>query len=170
MTSITYIGMDVHTTNFTFCCYSVEDDKAYAIVQTKPEYTEVLKYIQRIQKQRGESTRFVCGYEAGCLGYSLYHQLTNHGVECVILAPSTMAETPGKKIKTDKRDAEKIARCLAYHMYKSVYVPDEEDDAVKEYIRMRDDVKAHLKETKQQIIAEYRINETDTLWSPPQLY
>ena len=155
MTSITYIGMDVHTTNFTLCCYSFEDDKVYATVQVKPEYTEILKYINRVRKQRGEDTRFVCGYEAGCLGYSLYHKLTDHGVECVILAPSTMAETPGKKIKTDKRDAEKIARCLAYHQYKPVYVPDEEDDAVKEYIRMRDDVKAHLKETKQQIIAYY---------------
>lgn len=155
MTSITYIGMDVHTTNFTLCCYSFEDDKVYATVQVKPEYTQILKYMNRIRKQRGEDTRFVCGYEAGCLGYSLYHQLTDHGVECVILAPSTMAETPGKKIKTDKRDAEKIARCLAYHQYRPVYVPDEEDDAVKEYIRMRDDVKAHLKETKQQIIAFY---------------
>ena len=155
MTSITYIGMDVHTTNFTLCCYSFEDDKVYATVQVKPEYTQILKYMNRIRKQRGEDTRLVCGYEAGCLGYSLYHQLTDHGVECVILAPSTMAETPGKKIKTDKRDAEKIARCLAYHQYKPVYVPDEEDDAVKEYIRMRDDVKAHLKETKQQIIAYY---------------
>ena len=155
MTSITYIGMDVHTTNFTLCCYSFEDDKVYATVQVKPEYTQILKYMNRIRKQRGEDTRLVCGYEAGCLGYSLYHQLTDHGVECVILAPSTMAEAPGNKIKTDKRDAEKIARCLAYHQYKPVYIPGEEDDAVKEYIRMRDDVKAHLKETKQQIIAYY---------------
>lgn len=145
--------MDVHTTNYTLCCYSFEDDKVYATVQVKPEYTEIIKYIKRIRKQRGGDTRFVCGYEAGCLGYSLYHQLTNHGVECIILAPSTMPSVPGSPCKTDKRDAEKIARCLAYHMYKPVYIPDEEDDAVKEYIRMRDDVKAHLKETKQQIIA-----------------
>ena len=95
------------------------NDKVYATVQVKPEYTQILKYINRIRKQRGEDTRFVCGYEAGCLGYSLYHQLTGHGVECVILAPSTMAETPGKRIKTDKRDAEKIARCLAYQLRKS---------------------------------------------------
>lgn len=155
MTSITYIGMDVHTTNYTLCCYTVEDDKTFANVQVRPEYTEILKYINRIRKQRGENTQFICGYEAGCLGYSLYHQLTSHGVECVILAPSTMPGTPGKKVKNDRRDAEKISRCLAYHMYKPVYVPDAEDDAVKEYIRMRDDVKAHLKETKQQIIAYY---------------
>lgn len=153
MTSITYIGMDVHTTNYTLCCYTIEEDKAFATVQTRPDYNEILKYIERIRKQRGKDTQFVCGYEAGCLGYSLYHQLTNHGVDCVILAPSTMAVVPNNKIKNDRRDAEKIARCLAYHMYKPVYVPDEEDNAVKEYIRMRDDVKQHLKATKQQIIS-----------------
>lgn len=41
MTSITYIGMDVDTTNFTLCCYSFEDDKVYATVQVKPEYTQI---------------------------------------------------------------------------------------------------------------------------------
>ena len=50
-------------------------------------------------------------------------------------------------------DAENIARCLAYHQYKAVYIPDEEDDAVKEYIRMRNDANIKLKSTKQQIIA-----------------
>ena len=153
MTSIIYIGMDVHTTNFALCCYTIEDDKEFAVVNVRPDYTEILKYINRIRQQRGKDVRFVCGYEAGCLGYSLYHQLTSHSVECVILAPSTMPVAPGKKIKNDSRDAKKIARCLAYHMYKPVYVPDEEDNAVKEYIRMRDDVKQHLKSTKQQIIA-----------------
>lgn len=153
MTSIIYIGMDVHTTNFTLCCYTIETDQSFGIVQTRPEYTEILKYINRIRKQRGIDTHFVCGYEAGCLGYSLYHQLADHGIDCVILAPSTMPVTSGKRVKTDRRDAERIARCLAYHMYKPVYIPDDEDNAVKEYIRMRDDVKQHLKATKQQIIS-----------------
>ena len=67
MTSITYIGMDVHTANFTLCCYSFEDDKVYAAVQVKPEYTEILKSINRIQKQRGEDARFVCGYGGASL-------------------------------------------------------------------------------------------------------
>lgn len=145
--------MDVHTTNYTLCCYSVEDDKTFAVVQTDPVYTEILKYINRIRQQRGKDTHIVCGYEAGCLGYSLYHQLTAHNVECIILAPSTMPTAPGKRVKNDRRDAANIARCLAYHTYKPVYVPDDEDNAVKEYIRMRDDVKKHLKATKQQIIA-----------------
>lgn len=153
MTSIIYIGMDVHTTNFTFCCYTVDSDRGFATVQTKPDYREVLKYMDRVSKQRNEECKFVCGYEAGCLGYSLYHQLTKCGVDCVILAPTTMHEEKGKRIKTDRRDAENIARCLAFHLYSPVHVPTTEDDAVKEYIRMRDDIKAELKRVKQQIIA-----------------
>lgn len=158
MTSIIYVGLDVHTSNFTACCYSVSDDRAFAVVQMKPDYREILEYLNRINSQHGGKCKFVCGYEAGCLGYSLYHQLTRKGVDCVILAPSTMPITPGKKIKTDKRDAEKIARCLAYHSYSPVYIPDEEDNAVKEYIRMRDDGVASLKRVKQQIIALYTRN------------
>ncbi|MCB6992003.1 transposase [bacterium 210820-DFI.6.37] len=96
---------------------------------------------------------FVCGYEAGCLGYSLYHQLRDHAVDCKILAPSTMAVTNTHHVKTDKRDAANIARCLAFHTYSEVYVPDNDDNDVKEYIRMRDDQKLYLKKLKQQILA-----------------
>lgn len=51
---------------------------------TEPDYRQVIKYMERVQKQRGEECKFVCGYEAGCLGYSLYHQLTRCGVDCVM--------------------------------------------------------------------------------------
>ena len=43
MTSIIYIGMDVHTTNFTLCCYTIEDDKEFAVVNVCPDYTEILR-------------------------------------------------------------------------------------------------------------------------------
>ena len=57
-----------------------------------------------------------CGYEAGCLGYSLYNQLTSAGVKCVILAPTTMLTQQGNRIKTDTRDALMIAQCLSYEL------------------------------------------------------
>ena len=64
----------------------------------------------------GDDALFICGYEAGCLGFTLYHQLTDHNMKCVILAPITMLQQKGKKkVKTDKRDAALIARCLAHH-------------------------------------------------------
>jgi len=88
----------------------------------------------------GEDCEFLCGYEAGCLGYSLYHELTAKGIKCVIMAPSTIESAPVNKIKTDKCDAKKLARCLATGGYKAVYVPTDEDNAVKEYIRIRETV------------------------------
>jgi len=58
-----------------------------------------------------------------------------------------------KKIKNDKRDAGNIAKCLAFHTYSSVHIPTQEDEQVKEFIRMRNDYKHQLKAVKQQILS-----------------
>ena len=151
MNSITYIGLDVHTTNYTICAYTIENDKTFAETTINPDIKELDKYLKKIQELQG-GCNLICGYEAGCLGYSLYQQLAAKGYECIILAPTTMP-IAAKEIKTDKRDARKIAKCLAFGTYSKVFVPDDNDVAVKEYIRMRDDAKIMLKQTKQQIIA-----------------
>jgi len=153
MTSIIYVGMDVHTTNYTLCCYSFENDQIFAMTQMSPDYRNILNYLDRIRKNY-DDCHFLCGYEAGCLGYSLWHNLMNNNVECVILAPSTMPETKKKKkIKTDKRDAANIAKCLAFNTYSAVNIPTPTDNAVKEYIRMRDDAKDTLKRYKQRLLS-----------------
>jgi len=153
MSSIIYVGMDVHTTSYTLCCYRMENDEVSAVVQVEPDYRHILTYLNRIAMKYNNDCTFRCGYEAGCLGYSLYHQMTSHGVDCVILAPSTMPKTNKREIKTDKRDAMKVAKCLAYRTYSAVHIPTEEDNAIKEYIRMRDDEKGALKRIKMQILS-----------------
>lgn len=153
MNSIVYVGMDVHKESYTVCCYSFDADEVMYKQKISSDYKMILKYLEQIRKKSSEEIEFVCGYEAGCLGYSLYHQLEEHGVKCIILAPTTMGITNTSRIKTDKRDAANIARCLAFHTYSEVHVPTEEDHAVKEYIRMRDAQKLNLKKTKQQILA-----------------
>lgn len=52
MTSIIYVGMDVHTTNYTLCCYSMEDDRFFAEVQVEPDAKNILKYLARIESSR----------------------------------------------------------------------------------------------------------------------
>jgi len=153
MASIIYVGMDVHTTSFTLCCYSIEKDEVFATAQIEPDYKKVLKYIEQVKKNYGKECEILCGYEAGALGYSLFHQLSDNGIYCVILAPSSMPKTNKREIKTDKRDAAKIAKCLAYNTYSAVNIPTEEDNAAKEYIRMRDDEKGTLKKIKQRILS-----------------
>ena len=158
MNRIVYIGMDVHTSNYTLCSldpgYGVKKDNYFAEVQfTNNFVTNVVNYVSNLKKKM-KDCEFVCGYEAGCLGYSTYKDLTKDGIKCVIMAPSTMAvQKGGKKVKNDRRDARVIAQCLAYQTYKEVYVLSEHDEAVRGYLRMRDSHKKELKRIKQQIIA-----------------
>lgn len=152
MNSITYIGMDVHSTSYALCAFTMEGQKFFGQTSINPDIKELVKYLKTLNAQQGGKAEFVCGYEAGCLGYTLYHELTAKGYKCVILAPTTIPSA-ANEIKTDKRDARKIAKCLAYGTYSPVYVPTDQDNAIKEYIRMRDDVQTMLKQTKQQIHA-----------------
>lgn len=149
-----FVGMDVHKENFTLCCYDMMQDKILYTQKLEPDYNQILKYLTFVRKAFRKDVDFVCGYEAGCLGFTLYHQLTRHGVSCVILAPTTMMKPTGKKkIKTDKRDAALIARCLASNNFSPVHVPTTQDEEVKEFLRMRDDHKLALKKVKQQILS-----------------
>ncbi len=158
MNKIIYIGMDVHSTNYTLCSfepgYGFEEDKIFGQVQFTEDFVKnTEKYISNLKKQR-KDIEVICGYEAGCLGYVPQRELTKRGIQCVILAPSTMAvQKGGKKIKNDYRDAIDIARCLSSGAYKPVYIPDTEDEDVRDYIRMRDDHNIALKHTKQQLNA-----------------
>ena len=134
MNTIVYVGMDVHKESYTLCCYCYDTDKVEYKQTIPSDYKLVLKYMESMRSRYEGEVSFVCGYEAGCLGYSLYHHLREHEVDCKILAPTTMAITNTSHVKTDKRDAANIARCLAFHTYSEVYVPDDEDNSVKENI------------------------------------
>ena len=158
MYRIIKIGMDVHSTNYTLCAMEPvigEEDRVFATIKVTPDYKNILMFIENLKMKLGMDNKYdiQCGYEAGCLGYSLYNQLTSAGVKCVILAPTTMLTQQGVRIKTDARDAHMIAQCLSYGGYHAVYIPTQEDDSVKEYLRMRDDHKLALKKIKQQINA-----------------
>ena len=173
MYRIIKIGMDVHSTNYTLCAMEPTigaEDRVYGTVQVAPDYKEVILFIESVKQKLGLNHDYSieCGYEAGCLGYTLYHQLTEAGIKCVILAPTTMLTQQGQRVKTDKRDAYLIAQCLCYGGYHPVYIPTGEDDAVKEYLRMRDDHKLALKKLKQQINAftlRHGHHYTGTKWT-----
>ena len=156
MKSIVYVGIDVHSTNFTFC--SLEpvfggDDRLFAKVQTRPGCSSVEKYIANLKNQLPYEFDVICGYEAGCFGYTLMRQLQEKGIRCLILAPSTISVQSGKRRKSDRRDAENIARNMANNSCSYVHPPTRDDEQIKDYIRMRDDHKAALKKVKQQINA-----------------
>ena len=149
-----YVGMDIHKESFTLACYTNEKEEAEYVQRTEAHYSKIISYLDAMRFHYGDEVTFICGYEAGCLGYTLYHQLTNHHVRCVIIAPTSMPVQQGKKkVKTDRRDARKIAKCLAHHEYSAVHIPTAKDEETKEYLRMRDDHKLALKKIKQQILS-----------------
>ena len=152
--STVYVGMDVHKDSFSLCCYTNEKEKAEFPQKVDGHYSKVINYIEAMRFHYGDDAAFICGYEAGCLGFTLYRQLADHNVKCIVMAPTTLLRPSGKKkVKTDKRDAALLARCLAHHDYCPVHIPTELDEQVKEYIRMRCDHKVALKKVKQQILA-----------------
>lgn len=179
MYRILKIGMDVHTTNYTLCALESkfgQKDTVLANIITSPEHKNILDFIKKIKQKMDPYGRdeidVECGYEAGCLGYSLYHALTACKVKCTILAPTTMKSEKGVRIKTDKRDAKLIAECLSNGGYSAVHIPTEEDNAIKEYIRMRDDHKLELKKIKQQsnaLCIRYGYVYEGDKWTPKHL-
>ncbi len=134
-----YVGMDVHKETFSLCCYTNEKEQAEYSQKVDAHYSKVLNYLEAMRFRYGDDVMFICGYEAGCLGFALYHQLTSHNVKCIILAPTTMSKPTGKKkVKTDKRDAALIARCLAHHDYSPVHIPTEQDEQLTDKLERLD--------------------------------
>lgn len=153
MKSILSVGMDVHKNSFSLCAYNGTTGEIVSESTCASDVKLVVKFIDNLKK-KFDDVEIKCGYEAGCLGYSLYKSLSARGIYCDILAPTTMqTSAKNKAVKNDRMDALNIAKNLASNTYKSVYVPDDEDDDVKNYIRMIKDFKKEAKRFKQEILA-----------------
>lgn len=169
MKSIVYIGMDVHKATFSLCALDNTTGEILGSTKCVSEAKMVEKFIDSIVDKHGTNFEFRTGYEAGCLGFSLYHELTNLGINCVILAPSTMLKTgKNKRVKNDKRDAKMIASNLANGTYSAVHVPDEIDEITKQYIGMRKDFKRAQQKVKQQLgalLLKHHFHYDKTNWT-----
>ena len=77
-------------------------------------------------------------YEAGATGYGLARELTKRRVECVVAAPSKIPRASGDRVKTDRRDAELIVRLLLAGKLHAVWVPDAEEEALRDVVRARE--------------------------------
>jgi transposase len=92
-------------------------------------------------------------YEAGVTGYALYWQLTQLGVACEVIAPTLIPKQPGDRVKTDRRDAEKLARHYRSGNLTPVWVPDAAHEALRDLVRAREDAK------QDQLRAKHRLSK-----------
>ena len=98
---------------------------------------------------KGAVLRFV--YEAGPCGYGIYRYLTNNDMDCVVVAPSKIPQQSGNRLKNDRRDCLSLARLHRAGELTPVYVPTEEDEALRDLVRAREDATRALRTAKQQL-------------------
>ena len=174
---IAYVGIDAHTTNYTLATRMDGSKDPINVNTYSPTVSNIVKYCKAIRKEFGKDTEIVLGYEAGSLGFKLRRDLEKNDLKCLILAPTSIPGTElnrRRKKKDDKRDAKAIAKALINSDYSEVYMPDEEDEAVRDYIRMREDHRKQLRVIMQQICAltnryGFKYTESKNYWTQKHL-
>lgn len=159
MKSLIYVGMDVHKESYSLCTYLISSGEFIGETKIEAKPSLIKDYLDAITKileeEKGyKEIEFQTCYEAGCLGFSLYKEMVKLGIDCKIVAPTTLHKSADSSVKkNDKRDAKMLARNLAYGTCSFVHIPDDVDLETKEYIRMRTVHKKALKKIKQQILS-----------------
>lgn len=111
MKRILFVGMDVHKNSYSLCCYDKESGKISREVKIASDVKQIKNYIEKIKEEYKNEVTIKCGYEAGCLGFSLYKSLKTLGIDCNILVPTTMrSSSKNKVVKTEKNGCQKY-RC-----------------------------------------------------------
>jgi transposase len=137
----TFVGMDVHRRDIAVAMLTpAERDPIEWRVANEP--SAVQRLAKKLLRQGGSTVR--CVYEAGPCGYALQRQLQAHGLECDVVAPSMIPIRPGERIKTDRRDARKLAELARGDLLTVVRPPSEDEEAVRDLCRGRDDVRVDL--------------------------
>jgi len=141
-----FVGLDVHKDSIVVAHASGERAEPPIFVGAiGTRQADLDKLIRRLQ---GKSARLVFAYEAGPTGYGVYRYLTGRGLECQVIAPSLIPKKPGDKVKTDRRNAEELARLLRSGDLTRVYVPTVEDEAIRDLCRARDAARLTMKNAK----------------------
>jgi transposase len=132
-----FVGLDVHKASIAVAVGgSSGDPEDHGQIPNDP--AAIRKLLDRL----GADARLSVAYEAGPTGYALHRQLTALGIECIVVAPSLIPAKPGDRVKTDRRDAAKLARLLRSGDLTPVWIPDEAGEALRDLVRARDDAKA----------------------------
>ena len=131
-----FLGLDVHAETI-----AVAVAEPYGEVRSLGTIANREDTIRKFIKKLGSPEQLRACYEAGPTGFVLYWQLAQLGVECAVVAPSLVPKKPGDRVKTDRRDALKLARCHRSGDLTAVWVPDEGSEALRDLVRQREAAK-----------------------------
>jgi transposase len=148
MKTVRFVGLDVHAE--TIAVAVAEPKGEVRFVGQIPNRSES---ISKLVSKLGKPEQLRVCYEAGPTGYVLYWQLTQLGVKCEVVAPTLIPVKSGDRVKTDRRDAEKLARSYRAGDLTAVWVPDAAHEA------LRDLVRARLAAKRDQLRARHRLSK-----------
>jgi transposase len=144
--STLFIGMDVHKDSIAVAY--VAQDHGAEVTYLGTIGTRHGDIDQLIRKMQSKAKHLIFVYEAGPCGYWLYRYLHKKGYDCWVVAPSLIPKKAGDRVKTDRRDAMQLARLARSGDLTAVYVPQVEDEAIRDLTRAREDTLSDLKAAK----------------------
>lgn len=147
MSSIVYGGLDVHKD--TIVAYLIASGTGEVVSEQLPNDRMRLERAVRRWSKLGEL--HLC-YEASGAGFVIKRWLDDVGVHCDVIAPSLIPRAPGDRVKTDKRDARKLATFYASGLLQSVRVPDQEEETVRALVRLHDGMTRDMTRTKNRVL------------------
>ncbi len=132
---LTYVGLDTHKDSISVAL--LRPDQLAPDDERIPNTPEE---VRRLVTRWGDPGSVRACYEAGPCGYELQRLLGSFGVDCRVIAPALVPRRPGERIKTDRRDARKLARLFRAGELTAVRVPPPEEEAVRDLLRLREDL------------------------------
>ena len=145
-----YVGLDVHKDTITVAVAFPGRSKAEPRGMMANDKKTLRKLVKRM---RNYGDRLLFCYEAGPCGYGIYRWIKEWGHDCQVVAPSLIPRKPGQRVKTDRRDAGNLAELLRNGDLTAVWVPDEEQEAIRDLTRAREDMKKIERQLKQKLSA-----------------
>jgi transposase len=167
--AIMWVGIDAHKKTLAVAAFYPGKHEPDELTIDNDERA-IRKLVRRLE-QRAEGREIRICYEAGTCGYALQRRLEAAGsVVCEVIAPSLIPRKPGERIKTDRRDARKLAELYRAGVLTTVTPPTPEQEAIRDLCRCREDVRADLGRCRHRLIKMlvrrgYVFNSTSRLWS-----
>lgn len=141
-----YVGMDVHAETISVAVVDADGkERNLGVIANRVES------IRKCMRKLGHAEEMQACYEAGPTGYVVYWQLVRMGIDCRVVAPTLIPSKAGDRVKTDRRDARKLARYLRSGDLTFVWVPDEAHEALRDLVRARQAAKIDEKRARHRL-------------------